>query len=330
MDQRKVRFGIVGLGRIAVNSMAPAIRKAHNAQLYAVASRDIRRAEALRPKKAYGAYSDLLCDPDVEAVYIASHNGLHHDLVLEALRNGKHVLCEKPLGVNERECESMLRAAEDADRFLVEAFMYRYHPQLAKAKELVATGAIGELMVVEASFRFRMSKADDVRLHPEWGGGALLDVGCYCINASRCFLGDTPSGISAVASFDHLHGIDTSVQGVLAYESERYAIISCGFDGGLHQRLSLIGSQGVIHLNEPFIAWTSHPRLTLLVGRDEQVFTFAEVDTFQLEVEDLATAILGESQPLLAADEGLLNARVLELIRNCFSGGTTTRLLGPT
>lgn len=312
MNQRKVRFGLVGLGRIAVNAVEPAFRNARNAELYASASRDIQRAEALRPTRAYCNYTDLLGDPDVEAVYIATHNGLHHDLTIEALRNGKHVLCEKPLGVNERECESMLRAAEDANRLLMEAFMYRFHSQIPKAKELVGTGAIGELMAVEACFRFHMSKPEDVRLHPEWGGGALLDVGCYCVNASRHFLGDTPSQISAVASFDPVHQIDTSVQGVLQYDSGRHAIISCGFDGGLHQRLTLIGTDGVISLNEPFISWTGRPQLTWLVGREERVFAFEPVDTFQLEIEDMAAAILGSSQPILPASEGVSNARILD------------------
>lgn len=312
MNQRKVRFGLVGLGRIAVNAVEPALRKAQNAELYAVASRDRRRAEALLPERAYATYTDLIRDADVEVVYIATHNGLHHDLVVDALRNGKHVLCEKPLGLNERECESMFRAAENANRFLVEAFMYRYHPQIAKAKELVLAGAIGDLMVVESSFRIHMTEQDDVRLHREWGGGALLDVGCYCVNASRFFLGDAPSRISALASFDPSHGIDMSVQGVLQYEAGRYAIISCGFDSGPHQTLSLIGSDGVIHLNEPFVAWTGRGQLTLSVGKEQQVFKFAPLDTYQLEIEDLAAAILERSQPLLSATEGVRNARILD------------------
>src|SRR3972149_9712016 len=120
---------------------------------------------------------------------------------------------------------TLFRSAS-ADRHLVEAFMYRYHPQIDKAQELVHAGAIGDLMVVEASFRFLLTRADDVRLHPEWGGGALLDVGCYCVNVSRLFLGDAPQEVRALASFDPVHGVDTSVQGVLDYGSVRFAVIS--------------------------------------------------------------------------------------------------------
>src|SRR5688572_16204394 len=131
-----VRFGIVGAGRIAQHQIAPAIAQASNAELFAAASRDLERAQALKPKKAYADYDALLNDPDVEAVYIATHNGLHCPLTLRALECGKHVLCEKPLAASVSECSEMVAAAQQHGRVLMEAFMYRYHPQIAKAAEL--------------------------------------------------------------------------------------------------------------------------------------------------------------------------------------------------
>ena len=314
MTQHTVRFGVIGAGRIARNKVGPAIKSAESAILHAAASRDLARAESLGPVRAYGSYDDVIRDPDVDAVYIATHNGLHRDLAISALQTGKHVLCEKPLAVNARECKEIIDTAASADCHLVEAFMYRYHPQLAEVQGLVRAGAIGDLMVVEASFRVPMRKADDVRLRPEWGGGALLDVGCYCVNVSRLFLGDTPQRVQALASFDAVHGVDTSVQGVLDYGSGRFAVISCGFDGGLHQTVALIGTGGVVSLNQPFIPSKGEPRLTILRSDREEVIPLAHVNTYRSEIEDFALAVLNGSPPQLKPDEGFLNAQVLDRI----------------
>ena len=314
-SERKVRFGLIGAGRIATKAVAPAFRKATNAELYAVASRDIRRAEALTPVRAYGSYSDLIRDPDVEAVYIATHNGLHHSLTIEAARHGKHVLCEKPLANNESECGEMLRASEDAGCLLAEAFMYRHHPQIAKAKELVVAGRIGELQVVEASFRFNLTRQDDVRLDPAKGGGALLDVGCYCVNASRFFFGGEPVAVAALGHFHPTHGVDLSVQGALDFDDGRYAVISCGFDGGLHQRVSLIGTAGVLTLNVAFNTRAAPAAITVQSEEESETIAFPPVDAFQLEIENFASAIPGKSQPLLPPEDSVHNARVLDRIR---------------
>ena len=152
-----VRFGVIGVGRIAANAFVPALEASPLATLAAAASRDLERARSVRPARAYADYGELLADSEVEAVYIATHNGLHRDLSLQALACGKHVLCEKPLGRNASECQQVASAARDAGLHLVEAFMYRHHPQIARARELVDGGAIGELRTVEASFSFRAS-----------------------------------------------------------------------------------------------------------------------------------------------------------------------------
>lgn len=314
---------MIGLGRVAVESMIPAVRKSRNAELYAAASRDIRRAESVRPtNRAYDDYSQMFADPNIDAVYIATHNGLHCNLVLEALRNGKHVLCEKPLGLNAEECEAMATAATNADRLLVEAFMYRYHPQLRRAKALIAAGKIGKVVSVATAFHFRMRKADDVRLHREWGGGALLDVGCYCANAIRFFLGNTPTQTNAVAEFDPAHDIDTQVSAVLRYEGDCSATISCGFRCGLYQDLVVMGSDGILRISEPFIDWTGESIVALLAGRQVESFSFRNVDRFVLEVEDFADAIINRSRPMLRPEEGLLNARLLDEIARSMRAGT--------
>lgn len=312
MTPNRIRFGIIGVGRVTRDRFVPGLTSTDQAVLRAAASRDVRRAEALRPPRAYDSYSALLRDPDVDAVYVATHNGLHRDLVLDALRCGKHVLCEKPLARNAAECEEMVAAADAAGRLLMEAFMYRYHPQIARAQGLVREGAIGAVMVVEASFHVHLRRADDVRLRPEWGGGALLDLGCYCVNLSRLFLGDAPRAVRAWAALDPAHRVDTGFHGVLEYESGRHAALSCGFEGGPHQRAVLVGTEGVIELSDPFATWERRPRLTLRAGDADQVTDFDPANTFRLEIEDFCAAVRGEASPLLASNEGLLNARVLD------------------
>jgi len=231
---------------------------------------------------------------------------------IAALRAGKHVICEKPLAISARECEEMLRVAESSGRLLAEAFMYRHHPQIARTRELVRLGTIGDVMAVEASFRFPLSNADDVRMNAEWGGGALLDVGCYCVSASRLFLGDAPTGAKALGVYHPVRKVDVSVQGVLDYGSGRSAIISCGFDSGVHQKIVLCGTAGTIELNQPFKSWTGHPSVTIRTGDRDETIAFEAVDTFRLEVDDLALAIVNGGSPLVDAADALRNLEVLD------------------
>jgi predicted dehydrogenase len=309
-----VRFGILGVGRIAVNRFAPAVAASPLATLEAAASRDLSRAKSIDAARAYGSYEELLRDERVEAVYVATHNGLHEELCLEALDRGKHVLCEKPLGRNAAECERILARAQQRKRHLVEAFMYRHHPQIAKMLELVRGGAIGELRTVEASFSFHLTKEDDVRLNDAWGGGGLLDVGCYCVNICRLLLGDEPVGISARGAFHPVHGVDLALHGILEYEGGRFAVISSGFDGGLRNRVLLSGTRGTLELRHAFLSWEDEPLIVLRQEGGETHYPFEIVDVFRLEVEDLCRAIRTGSQPKLGPDEGLKNARILDAL----------------
>jgi xylose dehydrogenase (NAD/NADP) len=320
MMQPKLRFGLVGVGRIARNRIAPAIHAAECATLYAAASRELHRAESVRPERAYDSYDALLRDPNVDAVYVATHNGLHKELSIAALRAGKHVICEKPLAINARDCEEMLRAAESSGKLLAEAFMYRHHPQIPRVRELVRSGVIGEVMAVEASFRFPLANPDDVRMNAEWGGGALLDVGCYCVSASRLFLGDSPVGMRALAAYHPAKRVDTSVQGALDYGAGRYAIISCGFDSGVHQKVVLCGTAGTIELSQPFKSWMGRPQVAVRTAEHEEVIAFDAVNTFQREVDDLALAIMNGGAPLVGAADALRNMEILDALAEAARG----------
>lgn len=309
-----VKFGIIGAGRIAANKFAPAIANASGAELLAVASRDLLRAQAFGAPRSYGSYDELLQDRDVEAVYIATHNGLHAELARKAMGLGKHVLCEKPLGRNEEECRGLVNAAFQNNRQLAEAFMYRHHPQIEQAKKLVEGGAIGEIKTVEAAFSFRLTREDDIRLNPDWGGGALLDVGCYCVNFCRLFLGDHPERIQAVGAFHPEHGVDMSLHGTLDYGEGKFGVISCGFDAGLRNSARLAGTRGILTLPHVFLSWDCEPSIVVEGEGDPTVYKFEAVDVFQREIEDFATAVRGNSAPLLAANEGVHNARIMDAL----------------
>jgi predicted dehydrogenase len=309
---RSIKFGLIGAGRIARNQIAPAIHAAQRATLHATASRELARAESTKPNRTYDSYDALLHDPEIEAVYVATHNGLHKELSIAAMRAGKHVICEKPLAMNARDCEEMLRVSESTGMLLAEAFMYRHHPQIARTQDLVRSGAIGNLMTVEASFRFPLTNIDDVRMMAEWGGGSLLDVGCYCVSASRLFLGDSPGSLKAMATFHPTRKVDTSFQAILDYGSGRYAIISCGFDSGVNQKIVLSGSTGVLELNHPFKSWTGSPQIIVRTKDGDQSIDFAPVNTFALEVDDLAQCIVSGATPLVGAGDAIRNLKILD------------------
>ena len=309
-----VRFGVIGAGRIAQEAFAPAVHKAGNAVLCAAASRDPARAREMNPGRVHDSYEALLADPEVEAVYVATHNGLHRDLSVAAMRAGKHVLCEKPLGRNVAECEEMIAVAEETDRQLVEAFMYRHHAQWVKAQELVAAGAIGELRTVEASFSYHLRNMEDVRMNSEWGGGGLLDVGCYCVNVCRLFLGDEPRRVKALGHFHSEKKVDVALHAILDYGEGRFGVISSGFDAGLRNRVLLSGTGGVIEVPAAFIGWRDETEIVLhRDGADDpERFSFPPRDLFQAEIEDLSDAIRGGGAPMLSTQEALANARIID------------------
>lgn len=315
MSASPLRFGIVGAGRITNNFFVPSMAKIPGIELAAVGSQDVKRAQAQNPARAYDNYDAVLEDPNVDVVYVATHNGAHYEHTMKALKNGKHVLCEKPFALNAQQSEEMVNAAQASGLQLMEAFMYRFHPQIAKAQELVNTGVIGDLRTVEASFSFNLTYPNDVRLVPEWGGGCIFDIGCYCVNFCRTFLGNEPREIRAAGWWDPRHNVDMSVHGVLDYGGGQHGVISCAFDNGFRNHTVLSGTKGTILMNRTFISWELPPQLKLEVDNKVEVFEFEPVDVYELEIRDFVAAIRGEKKPLLPIDEGLANARILDELR---------------
>ncbi|HUK94584.1 MAG TPA: Gfo/Idh/MocA family oxidoreductase [Gaiellaceae bacterium] len=310
---KPVRWGIVSTALINRLVIPPA-QSSELCDLIAVASREQARAEEYTREwgieRAYGSYEALLEDPDVEAVYISLPNSLHCEWSIRAVESGKHVLCEKPMSPRAAEVEAAFDAADKAGRFLMEAFMWRHHPQTRRVTELVDGGAIGRLRVIRSSFGFLLSDPENVRLRPEIEGGALMDVGCYCVSGSR-LLGGEPLH-AAGAQVVGPTGVDILFSAAMLHEGGVTSHFDCGFVVPDRDELELIGDEGSIFLDDPW-----HAREPVIgVRRDGEVerIEVEKANSYGLELENLSQAIRGEAEPLLGREDAVGNARAIELL----------------
>ncbi len=252
MDE--LRWGILSSANIATEKVIPGIRKSARSRVVAIGSRDLERAQAVAVRhdieRAYGSYEALLADPDVDAVYIPLPNHLHAEWAIRAVRAGKHVLCEKPLALDVAEVDAMEKAARESGVVLAEAFMYRHHPQTLKVKELVDGGAIGAVRFVRGTFSFPLSRPDDVRLRPEWGGGCLWDVGCYPLSFTRFLLGAEPVEMFGSQVLGP-SGIDETFAGQLVFPGGVLAQVDAGFRSPVRAELEIAGTTGTIRVRHP-------------------------------------------------------------------------------
>ena len=320
-----MRFGIVSTARITQLVLTGA-RTSDAVDVTAVASRDRARAEAYAREhgieRAYGSYEDLLADPDVDVVYNPLPNSLHVPWSLLALQAGKHVLCEKPLSRRPREVEEAFAAAERAGLVLMEAFMYRHHPQTRKVGELVREGAIGRLRLVRSAFSFPLADQTDIRLLAELDGGALMDVGCYCVSGSR-FLAGEPERVYG----EHVaapSGVDIAFHATLRFPGDVVAQFDASFAAPTRQGLDAVGEAGVLVVEAPWrVDWGGDVLLSR-DGRAERV-EVGEADSYRLELENMAAAVRGEAAPLLGRDDALGQARTIEaLYRSAEEGRPVT------
>jgi predicted dehydrogenase len=286
-----MRWGVISTGWVA-RTFINALRESEEARVVAVASRDGERAAALAAEfdvpRAYGAYADLLADPEVEAVYIGLPNSLHAEWTLACARAGKHVLCEKPLATSRAEAETMFEAARDAGVWLMEAFMYRFHPQTLKVQQLIAEDAIGDVRLIRSTFSFTVADPNNVRLSAALAGGALMDVGCYPVNFARMVAGSAPEHVAAVAHWAP-SGVDETLAGTLEYPGGVIAQITCSLDASRIHSAQVIGSAGSIELDEAFTLPFDRPTRIRLRhgarGADAEEIEIAPVNHYRLEAE---------------------------------------------
>ena len=281
----------------------------------AVASRDAARADSYAREqgiaRSHGSYDALLSDPDVEAVYIALPNRLHHEWTMRALAAGKHVLCEKPYSRRPTDVEQAFDAADERDLVLMEGFMYRHHPQTRYVADLVADGAVGRLRAVRASFNLFIDRPDDPRFRPDLDRGSLMDVGCYCISGSRLLAGEPKRvlGEQVVGAT----GVDVSFRGTLEFPDDVKAEIDCSFVLPLQQRLEAVGEEGSISMQAPFRPdWGGE--ILLQRGGKTTHIEVPDANSYERELENFADAVAGAAPPLLGREDALGQARTIDAL----------------
>ena len=319
-----LRWGILSTANIGTQKVIPGIQQADRCEVAAIASRDPERARAaaadLGIPRAIGSYEELLADPGIDAVYNPLPNHLHAPWSIAALEAGKHVLCEKPIGLSSDEGREMKAAAERTGRVLVEAFMYRLHPAWVKTRELVAAGRIGDLVTIQSWFSYFNDDPENIRNIAEYGGGALMDIGCYNVNLSRMLFGSEPTGASATLTRDPASGVDVLTSAMLEF-GDRTSTFTVATRLAGDQRVHLVGSEGRIELEMPFNpapdavvpvrSWEGR----VASGEDPtETFECGPADQYALQAEAFAATVLDGAAAHVSPDDSIANMEASEAI----------------
>lgn len=322
---RAVKWGILSTALINDLFIAGA-RQSPDVEVAAVASRDAARAEAYARERgierACDSYEALLADPEVEVVYISLPNSLHVDWSIRALEAGKHVLCEKPLSRRAADVERAFETAAREDRVLMEAFMYRHHPQTRRVTELIEQGAVGRVRVVRAQFSFAARDAANIRLSAALDGGALMDVGCYCVSGARLIAGE-PERVGAEQALGG-DGVDVAFAGTMRCAGDVVAHFDCGLALAPRDELEIVGEDGALFLDDPW-----HCRRPVIeLRRDGRVqrIEIETADPYRLEAENMSAAVRGDAEPLLRREDALGQARSIEALYQAADSGRTVTL----
>jgi predicted dehydrogenase len=333
-NAQPVRWGVLGVANIAVHQVIPALQASSRSRVVALASREQAKADAaarsLGIPRAHGSYEALLEDADVEAVYIPLPNHLHVPWTIRAAEAGKHVLCEKPIALSAPEARQLLDVRARTGVEIGEAFMVRTHPQWLKVRELVAAGRIGELRLVEGHFSYFRRDPNDVRSKVEWGGGALLDIGCYPVTLSRWLFGAEPVEVAAVLERDPDFTVDRLVSGLLRFPSGQATFAVAG-QAALFQRMQLFGTRGRIEVEIPFNA-PADRRCRVLIddGRDLlgggiETVTVEAVNQYTLQGDHFAAAVRGAGHVPVPLEDAIANMAVLDALFRAAESGRWER-----
>ena len=313
-------WGILGPGFIATRAVIPAIQEVSNSRVLAVASSNEERSRevALRfgIERSYTGYQSLLDDPDIDVVYIALPNHLHREWTIRAAAAGKHVLCEKPLAMSAAECNEMIAACQQANVLLMEAVMYRFHPRMLHLKQMLVARELGDIRFLHAAFSFNFNAPENYRAHRQFGGGALLDIGSYCVNSARWLIGSEPGSSQIAASYSH-ETIDLNTNAVLRFGKDVSAHIQCSFVAAEHQTIEVVGTTGAVTAPLAFTAWRDDT--TMLLIQRGSVFEreeFAPADPYQLMVEHFTSCVMEKTSLHYPPEDGWAGPlRVLDMLR---------------
>jgi len=314
---KKIRWGVLSTARIATETVIPAMQLDKYCTLTAIASRQLEKAQAaagqLGIEKAYGSYEELLSDPDIDAVYIPLPNHLHVPWAIKALNAGKHVLCEKPIGLNAAEAQKLLSVARKFPRLkIMEAFMYRHHPQWQWAKQKVTEGKIGELRTIQSFFSYYNADPDNIRNKADIGGGGLMDIGCYCISLSRFIFGAEPWRVCGIMEEDPNMKVDRLTSGILEFSSGT-SIFTCATQLVPFQRVNIFGTEGQIEIEIPFNAPSDQPcKVWYGDGSRIEEIMLDVCNQYTIQGDLFSRAVLEDREVPVPLEDAVANMQVIE------------------
>ncbi len=319
----KVRWGILGAANIAVKKVIPAMQTGKFCEIKAIASRSAEKAKQtaadLNIPKFYGSYEDLLNDAEIEAVYIPLPNHLHYEWAAKAARAGKHVLCEKPIGLNAEEVRRLIEVRDLTGVKIQEAFMVRTHPKWLKVRDLIRQGRIGKLRAIAGFFSYFNDDAANIRNKAEMGGGALMDIGCYCINIARFIFEDEPQRVSSLIERVENTGIDKLTTALLDF-SKGQSTFTCSTQLVPFQRMQFFGTQGRIEVQIPVNIPPATPtRIFIddgsdLYGKNIKTIEFAAVDQYTIQGDLFSRAIRENTVQAISLEDSFANMAAIEAV----------------
>jgi predicted dehydrogenase len=266
--------------------------------------------EKFHCEKTYETYDELLDDPLVDAVYVPLPNSLHKEWAIKAMEKGKHVLCEKPMTLNEKDAIEMVESSKKNAVILMEAFMYRYTHRTKKVQEILESGIIGDIKHVTSSFRFFLNRANTIKMNSALGGGSLYDVGCYPLNFVQMVINEEPSEVHVAAEMEN--GVDVSASVLLKYESGKIATIHSGFNAFGRNYSEIIGTKGKLEIPDTFL--DNEGSIFLETDEGVKEISIPGCHRYTLEIEDFSRAVLLGEKPLFSLDESLRNSRIMDRI----------------
>ncbi|WP_159518176.1 Gfo/Idh/MocA family protein [Sunxiuqinia indica] len=318
--QAKIKWGILSTAKIGVTKVIPAMQKGQYCEVTAIASRNIEKAnqaaDQLDIPKRYASYEDLLADPEIDAIYNPLPNHMHVYWTMKALEAGKNVLCEKPIGMNADEAKALADAVKKYPELKVmEAFMYRFHPQWEKTYELIQSGAIGNVITVQSFFSYYNVDPHNIRNKPDVGGGALMDIGCYCISFPRFLFDEEPSEVTGQMDFDPALKTDRLTSGLLSFPSGKTSSFTCATQLMPHQQTNILGNQGHIVVEIPVNAPPEEKtRITLRTKEKTETFTFEPIDQYTIQGDAFSNAILRNEPVPTPLTDAIGNMQVIDAI----------------
>jgi predicted dehydrogenase len=320
---KKVKWGVLGIASIATRKVIPGMQKGALSDITAIASRDLTRAQAaareLNIPKAYGSYKELLADAEIEAIYNPLPNHLHVPWSIRAAEAGKHVLCEKPIGLNAAEVVELMRVRDRASIKIGEAFMVKTHPQWLRVRDLIRSGKIGQLKSIITVFSYFNRDPGNVRHKPEWGGGGLLDIGSYPITLSRWLFGEEPKRVTGALELDLDFGTDRLASGVMEFSSG-HSVFSCGTQTNYFQRMEILGTSGRLAVEIPFNAPNDRPtHITIadgmaIFGGKVELEEIPVCDQYTIQGDAFSRSIRENSEVPVPLEDALANMKVIDAI----------------